>query len=248
MLTTQTEFKEYIFRKLGSEIHEVEVTSAQWDDIVRDSYKEFTEYSAEGSVEVITRVTMTSNAMKLSPNILNIKKILAGTSGTAFADMFGNGEYLIPVSITSLYSGGSAGMNDAVANIISTKQSIANLRTVTAVELDFDFNVESKRLVLQTDAGFNKDIVFIGDVAEPIEEILNHKFFIMMVEARCLRQWARNLNIKYNVEDAPIIGNGLKLHPTAMNDEAERLETDWKEGLDENEWDTFLAPRKLYQH
>lgn len=248
MLTTTNQFKEYIFRKLGSEIHEVEVTSTQWDDILRDSYKEFTEYSGDGSVELITKVTMTSNAMKLSSNVLNIKKILAGTGTTALSDMFGTGEYLIPISISSLYSAGGAGLSDAVSNIISTKQAIANLRNITAVELDFDFNPETKRLVLHTDAGFNNEIIFIGDVAEPIEEILNNKFFTMMVESRCLRQWARNLNIKYDVEDAPIIGNGLKLHPTAMNDEAERLETDWKEGLDENEWDTFLAPRKLYQH
>lgn len=245
MLTTTVEFKDYIFRKLGSETHDVEITTLQWDDILRDSYKEFTEYSGDASVEVISKVTMTSNAMKLSQNVLNIKKMFVGTTSNAFADMFGAGQFLLPVSMTNLYSSGGAGLS--VENIISTKQAIANLRTITAVELDYNFNIETKKLVIQSDASFNGEIIFIGDVAEPIEEILNNKFFIMMVESRCLRQWARNMNIKYNVEEAPIIGNGLKLHPTAMNDEAERLEIQWKEGLDENEWDTYLAPRKLYQ-
>jgi len=171
--------------------------------------------------------------------------MFVGTTTNSFGDMFGSGEYLIPVSIASLYGSGGQGLD--VSNIIATKKAIANLRALTNVELDYNFNGETKKLVIQAEATFNKEVVFIGDVAEPIEDILNNKFFIMMVESRCLRQWARNMNLKYNVEDAPIIGNGLKLHPTAMNEEAERLEVEWKEGLDENEWDTFLAPRRLYQ-
>ena len=38
-LTTIAELKSYTLRKLGSEVHDVEITDSQWDDILNDSYR-----------------------------------------------------------------------------------------------------------------------------------------------------------------------------------------------------------------
>ena len=83
-------------------------------------------------------------------------------------------------------------------------------------------------------------------MAEDVEDILNNKYFKMMVEARCLRQWSRNISLKYNTEEASITGNGLKLNPARMLEEAKELEERIEKGIDENEW-SLIAPRKLYQ-
>lgn len=244
-ITTEEELRAYILRKLGVQIHEVEVTDEQWQDIVNDSYKDFIEYSGDGSVEVISKFNLPSNVLVLSSNILNIKKILAGTSTSATSDMFATSGYAIPISVSELYKNPGAG-SSAVESIISTKQALANIRNIAMTEVDWDFNPETKKLVIHHE-DFDGDIIFIGDVAEPIELLFDSKFLKLMVESRMLRQWARNMNIKYNVEDAPIVGNGLKLHPQAMNEAAEKLEEEWKLGLEENEWDTYLSPRRLYQ-
>ena len=241
-LTTIAELKSYTLRKLGSEVHDVEITDSQWDDILNDSYKDFTEYSSDACVELVSRATLTSNTVILSDNVLNIKKIFDGTSTSAINDMFGSGEYYLPISLSDIYKNGTESIVD---NIISTRQILTNLRNITMMEIDFDYNPETHKLVIHAD-DFSGEIVFIGDVAEDVEDILNNKYFKMMVEARCLRQWSRNISLKYNTEEASITGNGLKLNPARMLEEAKELEERIEKGIDENEW-SLIAPRKLYQ-
>lgn len=246
MINNLADFKSYIFRKMGSEIHQIEVTDLQWGDIVEESYKEYIEYSADGSLETIVKLTPTSNIIQCSNNVLNVKGVLGGIvkNTTGITTMFVNSNYAIPISMTDYYTR-STGSGSLIETVLATKRNLQEIRNVYRSELSYDFNTESKRLIIHTENDID-EIIILCDVAEAIELLLNNKYFKMLVLSKCWGQWYVNIAGKYNTEDANIMGNGLKLNAIAMKETSEKLYEEYKQAVEDNELGSFIAPRSLY--
>lgn len=239
-LSTIADLKDYIFRKLGSEIHVVEITDPQWLDIMADSKKFFFDYSDWGThydYMVINpqgqrEITLSDDILGIvdcfglddAPNVANI----AYPSSTMY--------YLLSVN--------GGGDQIQMSAYVMMRQYLNTFKDLFREPVLFDFNTESKILRLGR-ADYSK-IGFRAITAEADEEILNNTFFKMIVEMKCLYQWADNMSIKYDTESASIMGNGLKLNPRRMIEKADKLNDRIDEGLNNDEWGTTLMPRRLF--
>ena len=238
-LTSTADLKAYTFRKLGSEVHDVEITDLQWGDILADATKFFRDYSeyASHTEHVVIDATGVSE-LQLDESVLAITRCHTGSDlGNVF-------NYLIPSS-SFLYqvvmNGSSGGMLGAYTVM---RQYIDMINQLLSIPVVFNYNSEENKIYFA-----NSSYTVVGMevvIASDIEALVNDIFFKMIVEMLCLKQWARNINLKYNVEDASVTGNGLKLNPSEMMRQAEALEERIMDGIENDEFGSSMGPIRIY--
>lgn len=238
-LQTVAELIEYTKRKLGGEIHDIEITTTQWDDIIEDSKHWLYDYSEFGTYEQWEIVEPNgASSMVLSDDVLGIKECYG------MNDIANIPNFAFPVDslFYSVIRDGAATFS--ISSYVVMRQYLNTFRDLFREPVIFNFNGESKRLEFPN--SHYKSIGFLLIKEETTDKLVNNKFFKMLVEAHAWKQWAINMGGKYNVANASIIGNGLTLNVDQMYDRAEKLFEKIEEGLDADEFGTLLMPKRLY--
>jgi len=79
-LTTLEQFRDYMFRKLGEEYTDVEISDKQWIDILRESIEKFVQYSDGGVYKSKILIdTDGKRSMILPEEVMGITKILGAS-------------------------------------------------------------------------------------------------------------------------------------------------------------------------
>jgi len=239
-LNSVTDLKSFIFRKLGSQIHTVEVTDEQWLDIIEDSKSFFYDYSDFGTYKQLVVVEPNgTKEIKLSDDVVAVSECYGMDDAPNVANMAYPSS-----SLYYLLSVNGGGDQIQMSAYVVMRQYLNMFKDLFREPVIYDFNSESKMLRLAR-ADYAK-MAFRLVTKEDIDELVNNVFFKLIVEMKTLRQWADNINIKYDTSNASIMGNGLRLNPDRMNQKADKIEDRIEKGLENDEWGSLLAPKRLY--
>lgn len=237
-LQTVVELIDYTKRKLGGEIHEIEITPTQWDDIVEDSKHIFFDYSSFGTFEQWEIIEPNgSDTITLSDDILGIKECY-GMNDIANIPNFA---YPVDSLYYSVIRDGAATFS--ISSFVVMRQYLNTFRDLFREPVIFDFNKESKRMIFPKSS--YKSIGFLLIKEEAIDKLVNNNLFKLLVEAHAWQQWSTNIEGKYDVSKASIIGNGLTLNSGKMQEKADKLFEKITEGFESEEFGTLLAPKRL---
>lgn len=239
-LNSIDDLKAFIFRKLGSQIHVVEVTDEQWQDITEDAQSYFYDYSDFGTYKQLVVVEPNgARDIKLSDDVVAVSECYGMDDAPNVANMAYPSS-----SLYYLLSVNGGGDQIQMSAYVVMRQYLNMFKDLFREPVIYDFNSESKMLRLAR-ADYSK-MAFRLVTKEDINELVNNVFFKLIVEMKVLRQWADNINLKYDTSNASIMGNGLKLNPDRMNEKADKIEDRIEKGLESDEWGSLLAPKKLY--
>ena len=148
------------------------------------------------------------------------------------------------INHSNLFFGVVGGYNEYA---ISSLQTLKEIKQSFAIEMVYSFNVETNTLYFNGDDVNNGDtIVMMANVREDETKLYKNELFRKLIKASLLRQWVINLSIKYNQNEANIIGNGLRLNVDFMDEFAQRLEDEIKEEIEEMQYGEVLMIQRLY--
>jgi len=239
-LTNVSDLKSYIFRKLGSQLHEIEVTDEQWDDIMDASQKFFYDYSDWGNYkQYIIIEPAGALEVDMSDNIVAISECY----GMDDAPNVSNMAYPSSSMYYMLAANGGGDQMQMSAFVVM-RQYLNTFKDLFREPILYDFNTESKILRLaRTDYG---KIAFRVAVSEDVDQVVNNFLFKLIVEKNTLEQWADNLTIKYDTSNSSIMGNGLKLNTDKMYEKVAKMEDRINQGIADDEWGTLIPIKRLY--
>ncbi len=238
-LQDTTELIAYIQRKMGGEIHEIEITPTQWVDILEDSKYWLFDYSDFGTYDQWEIVEPNgASTIELSADVVGIRECY-GMNDIANIPNFA---YPIDSLYYTVIRDGAATFS--ISSFVVMRQYLNTFRDLFREPVVFNFNNDSKRLEFPNSN--YKSIGFLLIKEENVDKLVNNKFFKMLVEAHAWQQWSVNIAGKYDVSKASILGNGLTLNSDSMQDRADKLFMEIKEGLENEEFGTLLMPKRLY--
>ena len=230
-ITTKVELKEYIFRQLGSEIHDVEITDQNFEDIYNKSIKYFQEHSNEGIMEkVVISEVNSATELTLDNSILSVNKIMD-------SDVSISSNTVYYPSTSPLYNYLMNG-DTALSSFYVYNADMKEMRKMFNTKLYFKFNSETKSLILGREV---EKILMVVWEAEDVLSLYSNELLLLHLEASCWRQWATNVGAKYR---GSTIGKGIELNYEGMIAESERAEALLKDAVDNEEFD-FLAPIRV---
>jgi len=87
-ITDLQSFRNYMFRKLGEEYFDIEISDLQWSDILRDSINYYVDYSSEGSYESLVLIDTNGDRSLILPEEIMVIKEILGVSNTKFQASF----------------------------------------------------------------------------------------------------------------------------------------------------------------
>lgn len=239
-LQTASDLKTYIFRKLGSQLHTVEVTDEQWDDILDASQNFFYDYSDWGNYKQFIVIEPNGESeIILSDNVVAISECY----GMDDAPNVSNMAYPSSSMYYMLAANGGGDQMQMSAFVVM-RQYLNTFKDLFREPILHDFNTESKTLRLgRSDYG---KIAFRVAVSEDVDMIVNNFLFKMVIEKNVLEQWADNLTLKYNTSNSSIMGNGLTLNTDKMYEKVAKLEDRINQGIQDDEWGTLIPIKRLY--
>ena len=232
-ITNETELKAYIFRQLGSEAHRVEISDNNWNDI----YNKTMNFAFERVDDAVNRkvaIIQTNNLkdLILDTKVMSINKLIGESKVSSTVSTYAY------AGISPLYDLIRGDMYDTTTFLIMTER-VKEYSKLFNEKVDYNFNSQSKRLVIHSKAlsSFMIDYNEIEDEALLYENEMVLKYAEMMA----WKTWARNVGAKYQ---GSTIGNGITLNFDYMISEADKL----KEEIDndiENETYDILLPRPI---
>lgn len=229
-ITSETELKEYIFRKLGSEAHIIELSDLNWADIYATGSKYLFEHFADAVNEKAILVDVqNSRDLILSENILAVNNIYVSQNDL--------GLYLAYPGVSPIYDFVSSGDRGAVSSYIATMSYIREIQQTFQKYIHFKFNPESHRLLLGEEV---LSAVLIVQEAEDIQELWNSEYFHKILEARAWKAWSVNTGKYQQIQ----IGNGQTINRDDMKENYNELMEEIKSAIENEEYD-FLGPIRL---
>lgn len=230
-LTTPTELKDFILRKLGSEAHKVELSDLNWDDIYAESMKYLLEYFDEAVHEKIVLLELNKvQDIKLNSKIQVVKDILVSDNDL--------GLYLAYPGISPIYDFMVDGDRTSVSSYLTTINYMRQIQETFRKHIKFNFNSETKRLLIGEPIN---SCVLIALESEDEADLYNSRYFHKILEANCWKSWAVNAGGKYN---GMTIGNGMTLNIEGMLKNYEDLMQEIKDSVENDEY-SFLGPMRL---
>lgn len=229
-ITSKVQLQEYIFRKLGSEAHRVEISDTNFNDIYNESLNYLNEYSDDA----VIRKTIILNVgnqydLTLNDNVGAINWIYTGN------DYFNTSAFY--PGISPVYDFLRSSSTDT-SSFILFNVNMQDIRKTFRTKVNFDYNPETKSLHI----GEQIDQCVI-DYFEVEDEALLYesRLFLMLLERDCWKQWKVNVQGKYI---GSTIGNGVSINGDFMDSQFDKLDEKIKESVESEEFD-FLAPRPI---
>lgn len=229
-ITTETELKNFILRKLGSEAHRIEISDLNWADIYNTSVKYLYEHFADSVNEKAILVEVNnSRDLILNNSIIAVQKLY-----TSKNDL---GLYLAYPGLSPIYDFVSSGDRGAVGSYLATMSYIRNIKETFQKYVHFKFNPESHRLILGEEISTALLVVL---ETEDITELYNSEYFHKILEARAWKSWAVNTGKYSEIQ----IGNGQTINRDDMKENYNELMEEIKSAIENEEYD-FLGPIRL---
>ena len=231
-ITTETELKDYIFRKLGSEQHRVELSDNNFQDCLNASLKYTMEYSNDGIEEKYILSTLDTSISKeviLQDKILAVLDIIAPSS---FSD-------------TNVFYPGRSPVYDFLkmsnldtSSYLLYSEQMKDIRNIFRKRLNYTYNSQTKKLIVNE--SFSNQVIL--KIVEKVDEALlyDNTLFLKVLEKNCWEQWENNLS-KYQGSS---IGNGVTINTEWMKEKYTKLEEDIEKSLEDDEYN-FLGPVKI---
>ena len=229
-INSETELKDFIFRKLGSEAHRVEISDANWADIYNTSIKYLYEHFADAVNEKAVLIDV-NNAQELQ---LNDSVIAVTDIHTSTNDL---GRYLAYPGISPIFDFVTTGDRGAVSSYLATMSYIREIQQTFEKYIHFKFNPESHKLFLSEKI---LSALIVVQEAEDITELYNSRYFQMILEAKAWKTWSVNTGKYTNIQ----IGNGQTINRDDMKANYSELMDEIQSAIDNEEFD-FMGPIRL---
>ncbi len=230
--TTRLEFKEYVFRRLGAPILNIEVTDAQADDRINDALKKFRDYHFDGSLKVyfkhqVTEQDKTNKYITLPSNTIGVTRIfsLSGISNVG-GGMF---DIRYQIALNDLYSLTSQSM----VPYFMSMQHLQFIETILVGEKPIRFNRHDNKLFIDTNwnniATGNWIVAEVNQSLDPEAQldIWTDPWLQEYCTALIKKQWGNNTKKFGNM---PLPG-GQIFNGQVIFDEAQREITDLHQRL-----------------
>lgn len=235
--TSKATFKDYILRKLGFPVVEINVSADQIDDCVDEAMQRFVDWHYDSTVRrvivhQVTQAEIDTRTLTIPDEIVFVVEMLpvsGASSGAVFSDAY-QFEYDAYLTINDMRGGG-------LSSYVMTKQTISGLQSTLNPTKVIEFSVVSNEIYIESDIHWLKegDYValdcYIKFDGATYENLWNNYWFKKYATAVLKYQWGMNLSKFQGVA----LLNGLTLDAATIlseaKDELEKLE----ESL-QNEW------------
>jgi hypothetical protein len=229
---TQAEFRAYILRRLGSPIHNVEITNDQLDDCIAEAVDRFTERHYDAIILALYKLDLTAatSSYTLPTSIKTVLHVFPGNN--LFSAMSETENLLIPISPMP-YADYLMKLSD-ITSIYTFRMAIKTWEeAISNQNIMFDFNYSMHKItilgsidkILESYPNTDGFYLLVYECADDsVEDIYNNRWLKAYSVALSKRQWATNIR-KYN--NIPLPGGGDLNHADLMadaNDEIQRLE------------------------
>lgn len=231
-INTKDELKDYIFRRLGSESFQIEISDKNWDDIFNASINFMFERSDDAVNRKLAIIETDSKEFFLNNNVMSISRIsgpnLISTSITTYAY----------AGISPLYDLLRGDIYDTSTFLIMTER-IKEYQKLFNEKIDFSFNTHSKRLNILSPI---KKMFMIDYFCVEDENLLyENELLLKYIEMLSWRTWAMNVGSKYV---GSTIGNGVTINFNHMMDMYRELKQDIENDIVNETYD-MLLPRPI---
>lgn len=227
-ITSLTKFKQYIKRKLGEPVINVELDDDQLNDCIEDAVQKFQEdhYDGVDIGYIFLAITDGENEYTLDEEIQDVIEVL---SANVFSDS-SDPLLLKPFYVDVINFDQSFDLID----VEIWRQNLNNISNYFSNKLQFDYNSASKKLSLAIDPTEDQTIALrVYKSQDDITTIYNDSWLKRYTVALAKYQWGTNLG-KYSGANLPggAEFNYGEIKQEAL-DEIEKLETELEEKYSE---------------
>lgn len=227
IIKTRAELIQYVLRKLGSPVVNVELTAEQLDDAVNDTLDDFLPRAYSGVEErfILMQVDAGVQEYTLPYEVQAVLSVHDGPSdmfNTSHSDVFSLNQFIA----ADIFRGGVSKIDLVSYELIN--ELVSTMQVLFSRKQTFDFNAISKKLFLfetpATTAGMilhvYRRVEPLSDPADPTAEktnVYDVKWIKRMAVERSRYQWGVNL-MKYA---GSVLPNGMQLNADAIKATAE---------------------------
>jgi hypothetical protein len=246
-LKTESEFKDYILRQMGSKQWQIELDDENWNDILTVSTRFFYETSDIGwseQIVLLKRDDFINDEITLSRDVLDVKTVM-GRNLYAPSDLI-NIQTILQMSTVNTLILNTSTANTALGGMtafVVGRKYMSLMRDLMSNTIHFRWTYESRKLKLLSNAN---PVVLVLDVADPIENMYDSEYLRIVTLKYALQMWVDNLGLKYDLENASIMNNGMKLNVRGIQDRVTKLEEEIKKGIQDARWSTYVPYKRLY--
>lgn len=197
--TLYSELKQYILRKLGSPVINIEITDDQLEDCIDEAVKEFVENHSCGVNVGFIPLTLEQDVIEyeLDDNVQAVLNILSTNNITLDADD--------PLLIKTFYVGNTLYdmYRPDLIDVEVFRQTFKLVEQQFDIPILFDFNATTKKLILHAPPTANTNVFLkIYAAEENVSKILNDLWIKKYAVELSRLQWGDNLS-KYTAVSLP---------------------------------------------
>jgi len=218
-IRTKEDLREYIKRRLGAPLLNVELTEDMLDDCIDKAIEIYSNYGYDGTTEEILVVNLERGKMdyKLPDEVIAVTGLQASSTYSTFIN--------IPAGYTLAMNPISLNIQDSISTIdiqsmTSRMSKMSNLRGLFDVNINFDFNSNTKILRFFEEPMSSVAILELGLEYSPgvIDAIFNHQWIKKRAEGEAWIMWSTIMG-KYSSS----LVNGSEINYADMRDRGNDL-------------------------
>jgi rhodanese-related sulfurtransferase len=212
---TKTKLSDYILRRLGSPVNDIELTPEQIEDIIYATIRKYSEYAIDGMEERLFIIPMDPgiSQYRLDESISSVIDIRTASSYSPFSIP---GGYVLTNSYNFVgfqAAGGAMSLGD----IQMLSAQFQMIQDYFNIPVRYTYNPNNNKLVFMDDCYIrNKQILlYCWTLYKPedVDGIFNHPWIKDMCVAEARIQWANNIG-KFN---APLLGGATLNYSDIMS-------------------------------
>lgn len=187
-----SELKQYILRKLGSPVVNVEITDDQIEDCIDEAVHEFVENHCDGvNIGFIPQIiTKNQTIYQLDDNIEAVLSILSENQLT-----LDPGDPLLIDYFYPLSNGGTCSVQYDMVDVEIFRQRFQTIRDQNELPILFDYNSLTKKLILHAPPKRTYNTFLkVYAAEEDLRKILTDHWIKKYSVALCMEQWGTNLS------------------------------------------------------
>lgn len=220
-MNTKAELKDYILRKLGSPIVQVEVSDDQLEDIINDTIKEFSEFAYDGELIQYFLIDCAGRGeYSVDSSIQSIQKLSKGSAfftGNMAKDGF------VSDDITKMITNN---IGDGIASMLNFSMTTSLIDYYFGDDINYNYNHNKKKLYIFEEYSGPMIIECNTEyVPDAEDEIFNHQW----VKAMCIAQARLQQSVVVGKFDASLV-SGTRINYADMRslaqEEIEKLKED----------------------
>ena len=222
MINTEDGLNQYIRRRLGEPLINIDITDYKISDRIDETIQKYSEFALSGTELNVLRLNITPGIYQyqLDDRVLAIYNMRTSSTG------FGNGlgfslpGNLVVTNSELIYFGlGGSGTGFDTTNFQAVLSNMATLSHYYTLEPNFQYNAVTKTLTFFEDVSIYPHVIFEAQLRydpKPIDNVFDQVWIKRYAIALCKLQWGENIG-KF---DANIL-NGAKVNYDRIIKEAQ---------------------------